>query len=325
MWASIALALTALTAGCGRPQPASPTPTAVPTAVVALASPTPPAPRMALIAPAESAHRDIAAQAEAALQSMASAAAMEFVRLDALPSDAAGIELLVVLPPDPGLQAWASAHPDVHAVSLGIPGATAGPNLSVLAPDGFRYDQLGFALGFLAAMVTPEYRLGALALDSSPDTLALTRGFIAGGTYYCGLCRPIHPPYLEYPAQLGTTADLAAGDVTAVLVAPQPDSVAALGLPANPALMFVGVGEPPGELAASWIASAGFDLAGALETTWAQIQTAQPATSAELPLRFYSVNAGVSEGRLALAEALLADLAAGAIDTGVDPLTGELR
>jgi hypothetical protein len=176
-------------------------------------------------------------------------------------------------------------------------------------------------------MVTPEYRVGAVVLDASVANLALARGFVAGGTYYCGLCRPVHPPYVEYPAYLeGRPANLAAEGLSTLLVAPQPQSLTDLGLPANSEVALVGVGEPASDLAPSWIASGDFDVAAALEAAWALAQSEQGGTTIPLGIRFHLVNTSVvSEGRLALAEALLADISAGLIDTGVDPLTGELR
>ncbi len=150
---------------------------------------------------------------------------------------------------------------------------------------------------------------------------------MAGGTYYCGLCSPIHPPYVEYPALLERVpADWTAEGISTLLVAPQPQSFSDLGLPSNSGIAFVGPGAPTGELAAAWIASADFDIASALNAAWAQAQSGEGGTTLPLGIQFHSVDESVvSEGRLGLAEALLADLAAGVIDTGVDPLTGELR
>ena len=325
--ALLAGALLALVVGCTRPQAATPTPTNSPASpAVPTSTPTPTAPRAILVAPAAGADAALAAQAESALQALAEGAAMEFTSLQALPEEDGGTKLLVALPPDQGLQAWADAHPDAQTVSLGIPGLQPTSNLTLIAPDGIRYDQLGFALGYLAAMVTPEYRVGALALDASASSIALARGFVAGGTYYCGLCSPIHPPYVEYPAYLAGTADLAAESISTLLVAPQPQSILDLGLPSHSEMAFMGVGEPASDLAATWIASAGFDVDAALEAAWTQIQSGQAGTAIPLGIRFHSIDTeAVSEGRLGLAEAVLADLSAGVIDTGVDPLTGELR
>ncbi len=324
--ALLASALLALIVGCHRPQAATPTPTGSPASpAVPTSTPTPVAPRAILVAPAAGADVGLVAQAESALQAVAASAAMEFTSLEALPEEDAGIKLLVALPPDPGVQAWANAHPGVRTVSLGIPGLQPTSNLTLIAPDGIRYDQLGFALGYLAAMLTAEYRVGALVLDSSAAHLALARGFVAGGTYYCGLCNPIHPPYVKYPALLmGVPGDWTAEGISTLLVAPQPQSFSDLGLPSNSGIAFVGTGEPDGELASAWIASADFDIPSALNAAWAQ--SGEGGTILPLGIQYRSVDGSVvSEGRLALAEALLADLSAGVIDTGVDPLTGELR
>ncbi len=229
--------------------------------------------------------------------------------------------------PDPGLQTWAESHSAVQTVSLGIIGLQATANLSLLAPDGIRYDQLGFALGYLAAMVTPEYRLGALALQASAESLSLARGFVAGGTYFCGLCRPVHPPYVSYPALFVAPGDeLALSGVTTLLVAPPPASLADLGLSPAPDLAFLGPDDLFSTEAPSWIASADFEIDEAFDALWAQVQAGQGGMVMPLGIHFHRVDTvRVSEGRLELAKTLLGDLVAGRIDTGVDPLTGELR
>jgi hypothetical protein len=321
--ASLALTLSCSLERAATPTPAESTPTASPPTEV----PTPLPPRVVLVAP-DAAEAAIAGQAGLALQALAAGSGWEFTRLNALPDgDSSAITLLVAVPPDLGLQAWADAHPLVQTAALGIAGLQSAPNLSRIAADGLRFDQLGFALGYLAAMVTPEYRMGALARDTSPPTLALARGFVAGGTYYCGLCRPTHPPYVAYPVLLeGTEADLASAGLTTLLVAPPPASLADLGLAPSAGIAFLGLGAPPGDLAGLWIASADFDVDGAVRLLWEQVQRGEGGATYPLTIRFHSVdNARVSEGRLRFAEALLEDLAAGRIDTGIDPQTGQLR
>jgi len=290
--------------------------------------PSPPLPSQFILVAPDAADPRIAGEAELALQELATGEGAEFVRLDSLPDgDPATIMLLVALSPDPGLQSWAESNPSVQTASIGIVGLQATANLSLLAPDGIRYDQLGFALGYLAAMVTPEYRLGALALEASAEHLALARGFVAGGTYYCGLCRPVHPPYEAYPVLFQAPGgELASSGVTTFLVAPPPVSFADLGLSTSPGLAFLGPDDPFSDLAPSWIASADFEVSKCLEALWTQVQTGPGGMIMPLGIRFHRVDpARVSEGRLELAEALLGDLVEGRIDTGVDPLTGELR
>ncbi len=305
-----------------------------PTSAVSMPTASPPTPaptsiplRVILVAP-DDAGTAIAGQAELALQALASGSGLVFERVNALPDgEGTAIALLVAMPPDLGLQSWAEANPQVQTAALGIAGLQATPNLSRIAADGLRYDQLGFALGYLAAMVTTEYRVGALARDASPPTLALTRGFVAGGTYYCGLCRPTYPPYVAYPVLLeGTEADLASADLKTLLVAPPPVSLADLGLASSAGIGLVGPGAPPRGLAGAWIASADFDVDGAVRLLWEVVQRGEGGATLPLAIRYHSVDtARVSEGRLRYAEALLEDLADGRIDTGVEPVTGQPR
>jgi hypothetical protein len=326
--ALFAAAVLAVSVGCtSRPVLTSTPPDISPIVPTSTATEPPAIPQFILVAP-DGADASIAEQAEVALQDLASGAGAEFARLNALPAEApAAIELLIALPPDPGVQNWAETNPTVRLATLGIPGIQAAESLSVLAPDGFRYDQLGFALGYLAAMVTPEYRLGALALEPSAESLSLARGFVAGGTYYCGLCRPAHPPYEGYPVLFdGPGPQLTSSGVKALLVAPPPTSLSDLGLNATSGLAFLGPGGAFSSEAPSWIASADFDVAGTINALWTQLQAGQTGTVMPLGIRYHTVDAArVSEGRLLLAEAILEDLAAGRIDTGVDPLTGNLR
>jgi hypothetical protein len=314
--------------GCNLRPPAGSTPIS-PTFAPALptVTPPPPTPRVILVAPGE-AEAGLAQQVETALQSLAEAANFEFVRQPTLPEgDAGTIALLVALPPDPGLQAWAQAHPDVQIAGFAVPGLQAAANLSIIAPEGLRHDQLGYALGYLAALTTPEYRIGALALDSFPPSLSLVRGFVAGGTYYCGLCRPLHPPYLAYPALLDAAPpDPAAAGITVLLLAPVPASAAEAGIQASAGFTLVGVGTPSAELAPLWLASADFDIVGALDRLWEESQTGVGGVTLPLGIRLHSVDEGrVSAGRLALTERMIAELVAGRIDTGVDPATGQPR
>jgi hypothetical protein len=314
--------------GCQlRPPPAATPTSPAPSPALPTDTPLPLTPRVILVAPGE-AEASPAQQVEAALQSLASTAQMDFVRQAALPEgEANAIALLVTLPPDPGLQAWAQAHPEVMAAGIGIIGLQATANLSVVAPDGLRYDQLGFALGYLAALLTPEYRIGALARDASPQSLSLARGFVAGGTFYCGLCRPLHPPYLGYPALLESAPlDPAAAGIRALLLAPAPASAAEAGISTSAGFVVVGVGEPGAQLAPLWLASADFDMPTTLALLWDQTQSGQGGVTLPLGIRLHSVDrARVSAGRLALTEKLIAELVAGHVDTGIDPATGQPR
>ena len=326
--AALLLAMLIGLSGCSLRPPAGATSTPpAPSPVLPTDTPAPLTPRVILVAPAEG-DPGVAQQVEAALVGLASAAQLEFVRQAALPDgSASAIALLVALPPDPGLQAWSQANPEVQAAGFGIPGLQPGANLTVIAPEGLRYDQLGFALGYMAALTTPEYRIGALALDALPQSLSLVRGFVAGGTYYCGLCRPLHPPYLAYPALLGSAPlDPAAEGISVLILAPAPATAAEVGITASAGYALMGVGEPSAQLAPLWLASADFDVAGALALLWERTQARADGITLPLGICLHTIDGGrVSAGRLALTEQVIAELVAGRIDTGIDPVTGQPR
>ncbi len=114
---------------------------------------------------------------------------------------------MVALPPDPGIANLAAANPQAQFLAVGIPGVTVTSNLSQIGSDGERPDQQGFLAGYLAAVITPDWRVGVISQSDSPAGKAAQNGFTNGVIFYCGLCRPSYPPFIQYPILV----DLAAG------------------------------------------------------------------------------------------------------------------
>ena len=87
------------------------------------------------------------------------------------------------------------------------------------------------------------------------------------------------------------------------------------------------VGPPPEGQPEYWVASIGAaDPLQSVRDMWPDLLNGEGGVIVELPLGFTAVNPDLlSPGRQRLAEAMLADLLAGYIDTGVDPITGEAR
>ena len=109
------------------------------------------------------------------------------------------LRLVIVLPPDPGVAAMAGAAPQTQFLSVAIPGVEPAVNLSVIAASSERSDQQGFIAGVIAAMLTPEWRIGVIGLAENVSARAAENAFINGGTYFCGLCLQAYPPFYEYP------------------------------------------------------------------------------------------------------------------------------
>ena len=96
----------------------------------------------------------------------------------------ADVRVVVVLPPDPGVGALAAAHPDTQFLAVGVPDLEAMDNLSVLGAQGERLDRQGFLAGYLAAVITPDWRVGVIGRADTPSGAAAQAGFTNGAIFY---------------------------------------------------------------------------------------------------------------------------------------------
>jgi len=248
------------------------------------------------------------------------------------------IRLVVVTPPDMGLVNLAVANPDVQFLAVGIEGIQASKNVHTIGSGGFRPDQQGFLAGYLAAIITQDWRVGVIAPTGTVDGRSSRNGFGNGVKFYCGLCRPAYPPYFEYPvfAELTETASeleqQAAADimrnnaVRTVYVFPGAGNEALLGFLGEAGINVIGGSTPPKQVKESWVATIRIDIPGVVKEFWLMLNSREQGLNLEAPLVITDQNSTLlSPGRQKLAEKVLADMLAGFIDTGVDITTGELR
>jgi len=350
-----AILIVGLLTGCGNPTPiASLTPTALATLTDPTTTPiaetdatatftSPPALAVLLAPPGSD-----SAQAEAlqtALNDTITTAGLHWqVRQQLLPIDLTPeLRLVVALPPDPGLAAMAAAAPETQFLAVGIPGLTATPNLSLTGTQGARPDQQGFIAGYLAALLTIDYRIGVISVSDSTEGIAARNGFLNGAVFYCGLCKNYpedynHPPYYDYPRYV----ELPAGATTAawqeaannlidhyvamVYVTPGAGDEAMLATLAAADVMLIGSSVPNEVLQANWVLSFSSDPLAQVQALVPQLLAGQGGQDLPLPLEFSQINPELfSPGKQNLMSAVLADLLAGYIDTGVDPVTGGIR
>lgn len=314
------------------PQVASPTPGETP---LPTSSPTPQALLIILWAP-DTADPALVARLQAFLDDQAAQAGMRFQLLPQLPlSDLAGNEVIVAVPPASGLNELAAAHPQARFLAVGIPDAQPAANLSVVAPQEPRPDQIGFVAGYLAASITPDWRTGVITASGSPTGEALRQGFVNGQTYFCGLCLPVYPPFpgSGYPVSVEADPDSGPAGWQAALTLLRSWQVGVVLL--DPALVddqflqelsragihVILTDLPPPEFRASWVATLGYgDFLQGVEQVWAGLLKGEAGVKISQPLAFIDTNPELlSPGRKRLAEAMLQDLLAGLIDTGVDP------
>jgi hypothetical protein len=250
------------------------------------------------------------------------------------------LRLVVAVPPDPGIAQLAAAAPDTQFLALGIPGLEAAPNLSVIDALGDRPDQQGFIAGVIAAMLAPDWRAGVISLSDTVDGRSARTGFLNGVEYFCGLCRPLHSPFYEYPLyfELPLTATSAEWQAAAnymvdhyaqaVYVYPGAGDEAMLSTLASAGVSIISSGEPPDAVSENWAVSLTIDPLPLIQSQVDGLLNGEISGGQSLvvPIQFTHINPSLfTPGKQQLAEQILSDLQAGYIDTAVDLTTGENR
>lgn len=349
------LAIIVALAGCtsitptSQPGPAEPVASDVPVetipgeaatvpAATAIPSPSPTAaPQKVILVTPVGADAALAQAVDAVVNDLAQESGLVVERRQELNPEMVGPEtrLVVSLAPDPGLAAASAANPLTQFLAVGVPELEPAANLSLIGPQGQRPDQAAFLAGYLAALLTQDWRVGVLAPEDTASGKAAQNGFRSGAIYFCGFCRPAYPPFVQYPV-VGTLPE-GAGPVEAqaaaqrlldqsvetVYVAPGVDP-AALETLAQAGVALIGSGPAPANVSHRWAASISSDLAPALREIWPQLLAGQGGLSQPLPLDLSEVNDNlVSQGRQDSVARFLEDLLSGYVDTGVDPVSGE--
>ncbi len=342
--------LSLLLAACGTVLPSAPTPTLPPTAPPApsatltplpTATTTPLPPLGVLLAGPES-DQALVSTLQGVLYAPITEAGMRWQvrqRLEAQDLDSS-LRLVVALPPDPGLATLAAAAPQTQFLAVGITGLAPAPNLTILGAQGERMDQQGFIAGVMAAMITPEYRVGVISIADTVEGRSARTGFLNGVTFFCGLCTDprFSPPYYGYPLYFELNSSAVSAEwqaaanymidhmVKTIYVYPGAGDAAMLELLASSGVNIISGGTPSQTLQDRWVASLGTDSIAALQEVLPQVLNGEGGQDLPLPLQLTQVNPSLfSPGKQASIQEVLAELLAGYIDTGVDLATGENR
>jgi hypothetical protein len=249
------------------------------------------------------------------------------------------LRLVVAVPPDPGIGELLAAAPDTQFLALGIQGLQPAQNLTIL-DESRRMDQEGFVAGFIAAMLSDDWRVGVISVSDTVEGKSARTGFLNGVVYFCGLCRPAHPPFYEYPLYIELPAAATSPEwqeaanymvdhfAQTVYVYPGAGDENMLSILASAKINIISSGEPTQADKEAWIVSLTMDplpliqneVSGLLDGS---VQGGQLLT---VPIQFTQINPTVfTPGKQRFAQQVLDDLQAGFIDTGVDLTTGELR
>jgi hypothetical protein len=238
-----------------------------------------------------------------------------------------GYVIAIMLYPDQAFLDAAHAHTGITFVAIAAVDFPAGANLWVIGNRGGEMDAAAFLAGYIAAMITPEWRIGAISVSGNQSGDKLGQAFVNGGTFFCGLCRPQHPPYYSYPALLpmnslnesaaqavvSTAEDMGLASIWAPYEVLQ--VLSALDLPARMSLL----GEVrPGNISQdAWIASIRPAPEQRLAELWGLIQSGAPTEQVAISIVIEDVNPSVlTPGKLELAQQVRDELVAGFIDPG---------
>lgn len=235
----------------------------------------------------------------------------------------------------------AASAPKTHFLALGIPGLELTPNLTLIGAAGDRPDQQGFIAGVIAAMISADWRVGVISLSDTVEGRSARTGFLNGVEYFCGLCRPAHPPFYEYPLyiELPSTASTAEWQEVAnymvdhfaqtVYVYPGAGDESMLSVLAEAGVNIISSGEPPQATRSSWVLSLTTDPLPLIQSQVEGLLNGSISSGGQtlvVPIQFTQINPALfTPGKQRLAEQILSDLQAGYIDAGVDLTTGENR
>ncbi len=234
-----------------------------------------------------------------------------------------------------------------HFINLNV--AVSGDlpsNTLILGGPTDRYDQAGFLAGMVAGFATATQRVAAVTTPTSPEALKYRNGFVSGVRYACARCRIDLIDLADTQAtDFANTeaAKYASYGVDVLFTAAGAAGESALFTAARSGVWVIGSGRDVNHLFAepgSWsgqdhaLTSVYIDPGEALAFVLKGFNEDKPLTGAQ-PLSL--ANGGVMMAPYTNADAVLspldrqdietarARLASGALETGVDPLTGAER
>jgi hypothetical protein len=304
------------------------------TPTISPATPTPLPPLAILVVP-DGADPVIASQLEGEMKSLADNADMRFqVRPSLTTADlSADMTIVAALSPDPGLTSLSQAAPSTQFIGVGIDDLASGENLSLIHAQEYAPEDLAFIAGFIAGVITPDWRAGILLPADQVSAAQLFQAYSNGLHFWCGLCQPAYAPFVFYPqseqvlnatdavAALSTVDTLTNAGVTTIYIPPEVSSSALLEYIAQKQVIMIGTGKPPASVVSQWAVSlrAG-DLTDGFISIWSEVLDGKGGADIIIPLDLADTGAGLlGEARQRVVWEMLIDLSRGLIDPGVIP------
>jgi len=338
IFSTFILLITVILSGCTM-QPVSPSPTRdsatqevaeqplVDPSATPEPSPTPQPGKVFLVAPAGSNPASI----QAALAELAGEEELALETLPDLQPDALtqNVRVAVMLSAPGNLADLLAAAPQAQFVVISGTDLPAAGNLTVIR---WRPENQAFLGGYIAVLLSTDWRAGALIPTDGPLGAGLQDALENGGSYFCGVCAPGWPLYMTYPQVTALPADSDGlawqsaatglfdnGKVETFYLAAEAYHTEVfeymLGrVQFDKTVLLVGAQTPPDALRPQWAATVGFDTADALRQAWPSLLAGKGGGVVEAPLALSDVNPdNLGKGRQRLVQGLMEELQAGTV------------
>jgi hypothetical protein len=237
------------------------------------------------------------------------------------------IRYVIALPPSEGVNELVLLAPDTQFLAVENPGLADAPNLIKVGGAAGSPDQQAFMGGYIGALITTDWRIGMITIEGENETNEFV-AFENGMRFFCGLCRPLSPPFYEYPLLASLPADApdsdwqAVGDfmvdrqVGAVYISPGAGGENLLRHLSQFNIGIIGGVQPPESISEKWIASIRADPLAAFVDFVPRLFTGEAGSEASLSMGLVDVNATLlSVGKQRLVTQILDDVQNGFIST----------
>jgi len=275
----------------------------------------------------------VAAQVQMALETLAPESELSLVVAESLAEELITPNIRVVVGVGEGvdLTQTAAIHPETVFVAIDQSGGSPTENLSVIGDSSIGLQRQTFMAGYLAALMTSDFKAAVLAPSDSEDTDTIINTFVIGARFFCGNCQPKYPPYNAFPQwELIASGDAVDGYQPAI------DSLIAKGVEVIyvhhsvasrellTALEDAGVkvisDQSPDFPRSNWVGTVTLDPAVALTALWPDLLSGSAGVQIPGAVVLMDRDLGlVSEGRYRLFAEMVADLQSGLVSTEFVP------
>jgi len=263
-----------------------------------------------------------ALQLQTTVETLAVESSLSLTVINSLTTDllTENVKIVVGLGTGADLAALALTAPAIQFVAIDQPNAVPSTNLSVIGDPLVEEERQTFMGGYLAALVSSDYKVAGLIPSDIPLTTEAQNAYMTGARFYCGLCKSLYPPYNIYP-QVFTmpvsndstviqtaVANLVALEAEVVYVHGQLIAPELLNLLTDRGILIVG-GESPDMARNNWVGTVAVDPSPALTRIWGDVVAGTGGQQVPGSIVLLDLESGLlSDGRRIMFDEMKTDL-----------------